>query len=58
MTPTLHDFDVALSQSEAIIKGSIFGDISKLDIHTNEKDYLKNLNEGFRLNGEFVLKKK
>ncbi len=58
MTPKLHDFDVALSQSEAIIKGLIFGDISKLDIHTNEKDYLKNLNEGFRLNGEFVLQKK
>lgn len=57
MTPTIQDFDIALSQSEAIIKGWIFGDISKLDIHTNEKDYLKNSNEGFRLNGEFVLKK-
>ena len=60
MIPTIHDFNVSLSQSDAIIDGAVFVNNLKIDLHTNanEKEYIKKVKKGLQLNGEFALKTK
>lgn len=60
MIPTIDNFELALSQSEAIIDGEVFVNNLKIDLYTNanEKEYFKKVKKGLQLNGEFALKTK